>query len=95
MVLTNRVKINIANNAELRANVQYVLTLTRAARPKNMFLMYDPKQKEFKVIPPLLKASRPAANVLFSFRPSVNGNSTIIVIPLRRISYFFFLLRRL
>jgi len=49
MALTSRVEINIANNAELRANAQYVLTLTRNARPKNTSLAYDPKQKEFKV----------------------------------------------
>jgi len=67
----------------------------RAARPKNISLIYDPKQKEFKVIPPLLKASRPIANALFSFRPSINRSSTITVIPLQRISYFSFLLRRL
>ena len=53
MALTNRVEINIANNAELRANVQYVLVLIYTARPKNMSLTYNPKQKEFKVIPPL------------------------------------------
>ena len=43
MALTNRVKINIANNAELRANAQYVLALIRAARPKNISLMYKLK----------------------------------------------------
>jgi len=49
MALTNRVEINIANNAELRANAQYVLALTRATRPKNPSLIYKPKQREFKV----------------------------------------------
>ena len=49
MVLTSRVEINIANNTELRANAQHVLTLTRNARPKNMSLAYNLKQKEFKV----------------------------------------------
>ena len=83
MALTNRVEINIANNAELRANAQHVLALMRAARPKNMFLTYNLKQKEFKVIPsPLLKASRPTANVLSSFKPSINKSSTIIVLLL-------------
>ena len=53
MALTNRVEINIANNAELRANAQHVLALTCAARPKNTSLTYKPKQKEFKVRPPL------------------------------------------
>jgi len=43
MALTNRVEINIANNAELRANAQHVFALTRAVRPKNIFLMYDLK----------------------------------------------------
>jgi len=60
-----------------------------------MFLIYNPKQKEFKVIPPLLKALRPAANMLSGFRPSINRNSTTTAIPLRKISYFFSLLRRL
>ena len=49
MVLTNRVEINIANNAELRTNIQYVLALIYIVRPKNIFLAYKPKQKEFKV----------------------------------------------
>ena len=44
-----RTEINIVNNAELRANAQYVLTFIRAARPKNTSLAYSPKQKEFKV----------------------------------------------
>ena len=56
MALTNRVEINIANNAKLRANAQHILALTRAARPKNTSLTYNPKQKEFKVIPPLAKS---------------------------------------
>jgi hypothetical protein len=41
--------INIVNNAELRANAQSVLTLIRSSRPKNTSLVYNPKQKEFKV----------------------------------------------
>ena len=49
MALTDRVELNIANNAELRANAQHVLALMRAARPKNTSSAYDPKQKEFKV----------------------------------------------
>jgi hypothetical protein len=49
MSLTDRVEINIANNAELRANAQHVLALTRAARPKNTSLTYKLKQREFKV----------------------------------------------
>ena len=40
---------HVANNAELRANAQSVLALTRAERPKNTSLAYEPKQKEFKV----------------------------------------------
>ena len=43
MALTNRVKINIANNAKLYINIQYVLALTRAISPKNMSLTYDLK----------------------------------------------------
>ena len=95
MALTNRVEINIANNAKLYANTQHVLALTRAVRPKNMSLTYNLKQKEFKVIPPLLKALWPAADVLSGFRPFINKSSTTTAIPLRRISYFSFLLRRL
>ena len=49
MALTNRVEINIANNAELRANAQHILALMRATRPKNTSLAYNLKQKEFKV----------------------------------------------
>lgn len=45
----NRTEINIANNAELRANAQHVLTTIRASRPKNTVLGYQPKQEEFKV----------------------------------------------
>ncbi|OCK74796.1 hypothetical protein K432DRAFT_386604, partial [Lepidopterella palustris CBS 459.81] len=44
----NRIKINVSNNAELRANAQSVLASTRAARPKNTTLAYEPKQREFK-----------------------------------------------
>jgi hypothetical protein len=54
MTLTSCVEIDVANNAELRANAQHVLTLTRAARPKNTSLAYIPKQREFQVS----KASR-------------------------------------
>jgi hypothetical protein len=54
VTLTTRVEIDVANNAELRANAQHVLTPTRAARPKNTSLAYIPKQREFKVS----KASR-------------------------------------
>ena len=83
MALTNRVEINIANNAELRANAQHVLTLTRAARPKNTSSTYDPKQKEFKVIPsPFLKALWPTANALSGFRPFINKSSTATAILL-------------
>ena len=49
MALTNRIEINIANNVKLRANAQYILAFTRAERPKNTSLNYDPKQEEFKV----------------------------------------------
>ena len=49
MVLISRVEINVANNAELRANAQSILALARAKRPKNTSLNYKPKQKEFKV----------------------------------------------
>ncbi|OCK76547.1 hypothetical protein K432DRAFT_408085 [Lepidopterella palustris CBS 459.81] len=48
MAPRSRLEINAANNAELRANAQNVLAFTRAARPKNTTLAYDPKQREFK-----------------------------------------------
>jgi hypothetical protein len=43
----SRVETNIINNAKLRANAQNVLALIQASRPKNTFLAYSPKQKEF------------------------------------------------
>ena len=43
IVLTNRIEINIANNAKLRANTQYILALTHTIRPKNIFLTYNLK----------------------------------------------------
>jgi len=49
MASIGRVEINVANNAELRANAQSILALTRAERPKNTSQAYEPKQKEFKV----------------------------------------------
>jgi hypothetical protein len=58
-VAGGRVKLNVsvdvANNAELRANAQQVLASTRAARPRNTNLAYDPKQREFKVCTCLIK----------------------------------------
>ena len=52
MALTNCVEINIANNIKLYANMQYILALIYTTKPKNIFLIYNLKQKEFKVIPP-------------------------------------------
>ena len=49
MAPISHIEINVANNAELRANAQSILALTRAERPKNPSLNYGPKQKEFKV----------------------------------------------
>ena len=43
MALTNCIEINIANNAELHANAQYVLALTHTTRPKNISLIYKLK----------------------------------------------------
>jgi len=40
MALTNRVEINIANNAKLCANTQYILAIIYTTRPKNMSLIY-------------------------------------------------------
>ncbi|OCK83452.1 hypothetical protein K432DRAFT_402057 [Lepidopterella palustris CBS 459.81] len=48
MAPRSRLEINATNDAELRANAQDVLAFTRAARPKNTTLAYDPKQREFK-----------------------------------------------
>lgn len=45
----DRAEINIANNAELRANAQYILTMIRVSRLKNTALAYQPKQNKFKV----------------------------------------------
>ena len=42
------VNIDILNNAELRVNTQQILTVMRAARPKNTVRNYKPKQKEFQ-----------------------------------------------
>ena len=80
--MTNCIEINIVNNTKLRANAQYILALMCAIRLKNMSLIYNPKQKKFKVMPPLLKALWLIANILSSFRPSINKSSTIIVILL-------------
>jgi len=38
----------IINNAELRANAQNILTMIKAARPKNTATAYEPKQEEFR-----------------------------------------------
>jgi len=44
-----RAKINIVNNAELRANAQYILTFIHDSRPKNTSSTYDLKQEKFKI----------------------------------------------
>ena len=49
MALTDYIEINIANNAELHTNVQCVYALMCATRPVNIFIIYNLKQKEFKV----------------------------------------------
>jgi len=38
----------IVNNAKLRANTQNILTIIKAARPKNTASAYKPKQEEFQ-----------------------------------------------
>ena len=43
MALIDRVEINIANNAKLYANAQYVFAFMRAIRPKSIIKTYDPK----------------------------------------------------
>jgi hypothetical protein len=49
MRLKINVNVDVANHAELHANAQHVLTSTRATRPKNTTLSYEPKQREFQV----------------------------------------------
>ena len=44
-----RAEINAANNAELRANAQGVISAISESMPKNTSRNYDPKQREFKV----------------------------------------------
>jgi len=38
----------IVNNTKLRANTQNILTIIKAARPKNTSSVYEPKQEEFQ-----------------------------------------------
>jgi hypothetical protein len=38
----------VVNNAELRANSQNILSMIKAARPKNTASAYEPKQEEFR-----------------------------------------------
>ncbi len=38
----------VVNNAELRANSQNILSMIKAARPKNTTSAYEPKQEEFR-----------------------------------------------
>ena len=44
-----RAHLDAANAAELQANVQHIVSLVRAAGPKNTSKGYEPKQQEFKV----------------------------------------------
>ena len=60
LTTTTSLEIDIANNAELRANAQHVLAFTRDARPRNTTVAYEPKQREFQV-------SRQAARQLGSW----------------------------
>lgn len=46
--LQRRPERAIVNNAELRANAQNILTMIKAARPKNTSSAYEPKQEEFR-----------------------------------------------
>ncbi len=43
-----RVERNTANNAELRANTQRILSVIHEYRPKNTAAAYEPKQEEFR-----------------------------------------------
>ena len=49
MASINCVEINVANNAELRANAQSVVALIYAKRAVNTSKNYKLKQKEFQV----------------------------------------------
>lgn len=44
------VERDLANNAELRANAQQIVATIREQRPSNTHQVYDPKQREFKVL---------------------------------------------
>ena len=43
-----RLELNAANNAELRANAQNILSIIHDARPKTTSDAYEPKQEEFR-----------------------------------------------
>src|ERR1043166_2839260 len=43
-----RDEINAANNVELRANAQQILSVIHSSRPKNTVSAYVPKQEEFR-----------------------------------------------
>ena len=43
IALADRIEINIANNAELHTNMQYIFALIYTIRPKNIFLIYNLK----------------------------------------------------
>ena len=45
----SRAEINAANNTELRANAQGVITAINESTPKNTSRNYDPKQREFQM----------------------------------------------
>jgi hypothetical protein len=45
-----RIERDVANNAQLRANAQQVLSTIRQQRPDNTHRAYEPKQREFKVL---------------------------------------------
>ena len=49
MALTNYIEINITSNTKLYTNTQHILAFIYATRPKNISLIYKPKQREFKV----------------------------------------------
>jgi hypothetical protein len=98
MRLKINVNVDVANHAELHANAQHVLTSTRATRPKNTTLSYEPKQREFQV-------RRERASIYYYYyrqclftstnllsdqsRLSASGSSTVMQIQLPKIRFFY------
>ena len=84
-------EINIANNAELRANLQSILATIRESRPKNTTGAYKSKQKKFKASKlACWQADRRQANLIDSSYSARRSNTRMMIL-LQRISCFSFL----